>query len=203
MSVANAVESKPISERKLAANRENALRSTGPKTDEGKAASRLNSVTHGLTATLPSAIAQSQSELEERKAKWRPELKPEGDFQESLFDQIVVETLRVERCQKTFLALCTQHARRAKVEWDGDRRRDAATLAAGLAKNPRAVAERLAATPHGCDHQARGKGRDVTQVSTSVRSRRPSTNGPCGCKSHATLRTTPSKNWSIRDFPMD
>ena len=138
-------------EKQIEANRLNALKSTGPVTVEGKSASRLNAVTHGLTAILPDAVEQSRAELDGRKAEWRPELRPEGDFQESLFEQIVVESIRVERCQNTFLALCTQHGRRAKVEWDADRRRDAATLAAGLAKNPRVVAERLAATPHGCD----------------------------------------------------
>ena len=39
-----------ISIQRLEANRRNALRSTGPKTEEGKQRSRLNSVRHGLTA---------------------------------------------------------------------------------------------------------------------------------------------------------
>ena len=39
-----------ISEKKLEANRRNACQSTGPKTDAGKQASRLNAVTHGLLA---------------------------------------------------------------------------------------------------------------------------------------------------------
>ena len=37
-------------DRQIAANRENALKSTGPRTPEGRAAVRLNSLTHGLTA---------------------------------------------------------------------------------------------------------------------------------------------------------
>ena len=41
---------KRISERRLRANRANALRSTGPKTAAGKARSRANAIKHGLSA---------------------------------------------------------------------------------------------------------------------------------------------------------
>lgn len=41
---------RPISEKQLEANRRNASQSTGPKTEAGKQASRLNAVTHGLLA---------------------------------------------------------------------------------------------------------------------------------------------------------
>ena len=39
---------RPISERKVVANRANAKRSTGPKTEAGKAASRRNALKHGI-----------------------------------------------------------------------------------------------------------------------------------------------------------
>jgi hypothetical protein len=39
---------RPISDRKLRANRANAKRSTGPRTDAGKAASRRNALKHGI-----------------------------------------------------------------------------------------------------------------------------------------------------------
>jgi hypothetical protein len=39
-----------VSPRKIAANRQNALKSTGPKTPQGKAYSRRNALTHGLFA---------------------------------------------------------------------------------------------------------------------------------------------------------
>lgn len=41
---------KPLSQRKLAANRRNAQQSTGPRTEEGKGTSSMNAVTHGLLA---------------------------------------------------------------------------------------------------------------------------------------------------------
>ena len=41
---------KPVSERKIVANRKNALRSTGPKTERGKRAVARNAITHGILA---------------------------------------------------------------------------------------------------------------------------------------------------------
>lgn len=49
----------------IAANRENALRSTGPRTEEGKAAVRLNAITHGIYATDLVASASSAGESQE------------------------------------------------------------------------------------------------------------------------------------------
>ena len=54
-----------ISIQRLEANRRNALRSTGPKTEEGKQRSRLNSVRHGLTAET---VIGSLEDLEDYKA---------------------------------------------------------------------------------------------------------------------------------------
>ncbi len=52
---------RPISERKLQANRANAKRSTGPRTEAGKAASRKNALKHGILSRvvdLPSVVPE-------------------------------------------------------------------------------------------------------------------------------------------------
>ena len=56
------------SEKKAEANRRNALKSTGPKTPEGKAAVRLNALKHGLRSEevlLPGEDGEALTELGE------------------------------------------------------------------------------------------------------------------------------------------
>jgi len=74
--------------KQLEANRENAKRSTGPRTEEGKARSRLNSWKHGLAAeTLvigdedPVQFDQLRAELMEQ---YDPQLALEGELVERL-----------------------------------------------------------------------------------------------------------------------
>ncbi len=139
--------------KQIEANRQNAQKSTGPKSDEGKAIARLNAVTHGLAAILPEAVArvEDHADIEQRKTRWRNELRPNGEQQEGLVDTLAVEAIRAERCRAVYFAHCSQHGLRARELWDTDRRDEAETLALGLAKDPRVVATRLEKTPHGCD----------------------------------------------------
>jgi hypothetical protein len=51
--------------RQFEANRRNALRSTGPRTEDGKQRSRLNAVRHGLTAET---VVGSLEDAEDYKA---------------------------------------------------------------------------------------------------------------------------------------
>ncbi|CAA9383576.1 MAG: hypothetical protein AVDCRST_MAG01-01-112 [uncultured Rubrobacteraceae bacterium] len=85
------------SDKKAEANRRNALKSTGPKTPEGKDAVRLNAVRHGLRAEeilLPGEDEEALGELGERL---RAELQPVGELENLLVDRIISAYWRLRR----------------------------------------------------------------------------------------------------------
>jgi predicted methyltransferase len=90
-----------ISEQKLNTNRLNAQKSTGPKTPEGKATSRLNAVTHGLYTgdiVINSAnLKEDQSQYDQLLTSIFDDLKPDGVFQEFLVTQIANCLRRLRR----------------------------------------------------------------------------------------------------------
>ncbi len=141
-------------EAQIAANRASALKSTGPKSVPGKAVSSQNSSKHGFSASTTAALLASDSDrafLEERKALWRPDFDPQGPEEEHLFEVVVAESIRVERCRDAYFALCREHGRRARAHWDADRRRAADALALRLSRAPHEVARRIEETRQGCD----------------------------------------------------
>jgi hypothetical protein len=136
----------------IAANQANALKSTGPKTPPGKAASSRNATKHGLSGPATAGLLASESGrafLEEEKAAWRADFDPRGPEEEHLFEVVVAESIRQRRCADAYFALVRDHADRAKLQWDDDRRREADELMLGLAKRPHVVARRIEATRHG------------------------------------------------------
>ena len=60
---------KNISDKKIQANRQNAKKSTGPKSIAGKKRSSLNSIKHGLTCEKNVCIGENKKEFEELKEK--------------------------------------------------------------------------------------------------------------------------------------
>jgi hypothetical protein len=84
------------SARKATANRENALKSTGPKTPDGKATVRLNALRHGLVSEeiLP---AEDEEALRELTEGLRAELQPVGELEGLLVDRITSLLWRLRR----------------------------------------------------------------------------------------------------------
>src|SRR3954453_7001697 len=138
-----------VSEARLAANRRNALRSTGPKPEEGKQKSRANALKHGLCASV--VVAEDLKTVQQRASDWFDALKPQDEFQSWLVDEIAVISLRIDRCAGMERRARDLKAMRAELCWEDDRRLDAVRLGGLLSKRPDEVAEELRRTPQGCE----------------------------------------------------
>ena len=88
------------SDKKAQANRQNALRSTGPKTPEGKANVRHNALKHGLLAQEVLLPEEDEVALRELDERLRAELRPEGEMEDLLVEQIVATQWRLRRMRR-------------------------------------------------------------------------------------------------------
>jgi hypothetical protein len=107
-----------ISEQRLAANRANAQKSTGPKTLEGRAASRMNALKHGLLSQEVLICSphryESEEELFALHDRFRDELQPTGPLELMLCDQIVTTHWRLRRvlaAESAEMSLCLRRGR--------------------------------------------------------------------------------------------
>src|SRR5215218_7726060 len=85
------------SEKKAQANRQNALKSTGPKTPEGKAAVRLNALRHGILSREILLPGEDEEALRELGEHMRAELQPVGELENLLVDRIIASYWRLRR----------------------------------------------------------------------------------------------------------
>jgi hypothetical protein len=85
------------SDKKAQANRRNALKSTGPKTLEGKATVRLNALKHGLLSQEILLPGEDEEALRELGQSLRAELQPVGELENLLVDRIISAYWRLRR----------------------------------------------------------------------------------------------------------
>ena len=82
---------------KAQANGQNALKSTGPKTPEGKDAVRLNAMMHGLLCQEVLLPGEDEEALRELSEHLWTELKPVGEMENLLSDRIIASHWRLRR----------------------------------------------------------------------------------------------------------
>lgn len=85
------------SAKQTAANRQNALKSTGPRTPEGKAVVALNAQKHGLLSKEVLLPDEDEAALVEFGKHLRPHLAPVGELEALLVDRIVASAWRLRR----------------------------------------------------------------------------------------------------------
>lgn len=96
-------------EAQIRANRENALKSTGPKTVEGKSSSARNALLHGFYSRRFVVLAGEEEEFDAFILTLQLELAPATPLEEILFQQLAQAAWNIERCHKAeaTLAACS------------------------------------------------------------------------------------------------
>lgn len=99
---------KTLSQARLKANRENALKSTGPKTEEGKGICARNAVKHGLRANKLLVPEESQREFNAMALGLRGQIQPVGEIEEFLVDRLIAAAWRMRRAHEIEAVLLAQ-----------------------------------------------------------------------------------------------
>jgi hypothetical protein len=138
-----------VSEARIAANRRNALLSTGPKTAEGKERSRANALKHGLCATV--CVPEDLTTINARAADMFDALRPQNQYQARLVEHVAIWSVRVDRSERMERRARDKISLRAELFWEDDRKLEVEVLGGQLHQRPAQVVETLRRTPQGCD----------------------------------------------------
>ena len=83
--------------RQIEANRRNAQRSTGPRTEVGKARSRLNARKHGLTSKMLLIVGETSNDFDELRAELLEEFDRRSAFECELVERVAGILWRLRR----------------------------------------------------------------------------------------------------------
>ena len=145
-----------VSEARVAANRANSTRSTGPRSTEGKNQSRRNSLKHGLTGEGVVLPEGDQAEVDSRFVALRDELQPQSSLGTMLIRKIATFSVRSERAAERENAAIAERVRNAVDAFDERRGQRVDDLFAGSYDNPRGSLRNLRRMPEGVDRLIEG-----------------------------------------------
>jgi len=101
-------------QRQIEANRQNALKSTGPRTPEGKAASSMNALKSGLDAKSQHVPGESREEFAQLQQDYFERYAPTAPEQRFLLDTIIRNEWLLRRLHRVEGELWAFHARQAE-----------------------------------------------------------------------------------------
>lgn len=93
--------------KQIAANRRNALKSTGPRTEKGKAAVRLNALRHGLRTQPGMLPAESLNELNQIRGEFLRLFQPQSRADVRLVHRMACahwQVINLQRAESQFLS---------------------------------------------------------------------------------------------------
>ncbi len=121
-----------LSEARLLANRENARKSTGPRTEEGKARSRRNALRHGLAGEGAVLHPEDEARLRERVAAWSECLGPRDALEEYLISRAAWHSVKLDRAGRVDAARVAANVRQAEADFAPRRLEEVARIASAI-----------------------------------------------------------------------
>jgi hypothetical protein len=100
----------------IEANRKNALRSTGPKTEKGKERARLNALKHGFTArtVVPVLPHEDPRALDKRIRRWTEDWQPQNEQEAELVCHGAKLSWQIDRAERFETAHLSHRVRKAQ-----------------------------------------------------------------------------------------
>ncbi len=139
------------SERKAEANRQNALLSTGPKTEEGKMISRANALVHGFCAVKIEIPDEDPAFVEAREQLWQQDLNPNNKAARAFIVHTAVKhSVRLDRLEKLHDANVASLARSAKRRRNNRRAMTIEELSIKIEERCDIAVRQLRNTAEGC-----------------------------------------------------
>ena len=139
------------SKARIAANRENARKSTGPRTAEGKARSRVNARKHGLTGDGVALPAEDSAAVAGRFEGMMAEFAPTTVAGGVLVKRAAMLSVRLDRAYEQETANLSARALSAESDLRDRRLAEAEHLLKEIKQNPLTNQRRLLATPEGVE----------------------------------------------------
>ena len=134
---------------RIAANRQNAQKSSGPRTSVGKARARANAVKHGLTGAGIALPTEDTAVVERRFLDLQVELAPATLAASLLVRQVALMSVRIDRAALQEAAALAETTRHAAIEFDLARASAIDRLFHTIETNPAENRRRLLTTPEG------------------------------------------------------
>ncbi len=152
----------------LTANRQNAKKSTGPRTEAGKARSRLNSLNHGMRSEEVVIRGESREAYDRHLAAWMADWNPPTMARAALVEKLAATSWRTKRIVRMQNERMNQRYANACTQFDQDKMAAATALLQQLNSDPAAT--------NGSKHRKSGRKRTrIFATSSSVPTRKAST----------------------------
>ena len=120
----------------LESNRRNALRSTGPRTVEGKASSRRNGLKHGLTGAGVVLPDEDAAEVAELHDSLEAEMRPRSVLAARLVGRVALGLVKLDRAARHEARAVSYRMRRAVADFDDARLAEVEKALSWIAAEP-------------------------------------------------------------------